>query len=72
MATLLVHSEAGELHLHVVEGDSVRDALDTTELRVRAACGGTGSCGACVVRLLHGEVNPPTLAEYMKLSPEER
>lgn len=60
------------MHLSIAAGTSVRDALDTTELRVRAACGGTGMCGACVVRLLHGEVNPHTLAEYQKLTPEER
>jgi len=50
----------------------VRDVLDATEHRVRAACGGTGACGACVVRLLGGAVNPLTLAEYSKLPPEER
>lgn len=72
MLTLLVHSEAGELSLHAEAGDSVRDVLDTTGLRVPAACGGTGSCGACVVRLLHGEVNPHTLAEYLKLTAGER
>jgi uncharacterized 2Fe-2S/4Fe-4S cluster protein (DUF4445 family) len=72
MATLLIHSHGGEVRLAVREGDSVRDLLDATDLRVRAACGGTGACGACSVRLLHGAVNPHTLAEYQKLTPEER
>jgi uncharacterized 2Fe-2S/4Fe-4S cluster protein (DUF4445 family) len=69
---LRVHSTANELHLPVVAGQSVRDLLDTTELRVRAACGGTGMCGACGIQLLNGASNPLTLAEYQKLTADER
>lgn len=50
---------------------SVREALDGTALRVRAACGGTGSCGVCVVEHLEGLVNPPTRTEQGKLGPGE-
>lgn len=72
LATLVIRS-AGSVHrLAVTPGTSVRDALDTTDLRVRAACGGTGSCGACVVTLLSGDATPHTLAEYQKLTPEDR
>jgi uncharacterized 2Fe-2S/4Fe-4S cluster protein (DUF4445 family) len=70
--TLAVRAEGKLVRLNIAAGTSVRDALDTTELRVRAACGGTGSCGACVVHLLQGQVNPHTLAEYQKLTPAER
>ena len=72
MPCLSVHSATGQHHINVTEGQSVRDLLDITELRVRAACGGTGTCGACVVRLIGGEVTSPTVAEFMKLSPDER
>lgn len=72
MTLLLLHTDAGLHRISVCDGQTVRDVLDTTEWRVRAACGGTGTCGACVVRLIAGEVSPPTLAEYLKLSPEER
>ncbi len=72
LTSLLVRSSAGELRLPVVAGQSVRDLLDTTELRVRAACGGTGMCGACGVQWLSGASNPPTLAEYQKLTADER
>ena len=68
---LTVQTESCVSHLKVPTGISVREALDTTELRVRAACGGTGSCGACLVRFLHGEVNALTLAEYQKLTTDE-
>jgi len=70
--TLTVQSGATTTKLAVGSRVSVREALDTTRLRVRAACGGTGTCGACVVRLLSGRTNPPTLAEYTKLTAEER
>ena len=72
MPALLIHTEAGDHHLDIAVGISVRDALDTTEWRVRAACGGSGTCGACVVKLIGGDVTPPTVAEYMKLTPDER
>lgn len=72
MHRLLIRSASGSHRIEVPVGQSVRDALDATELRVRAACGGTGTCGACGVRLIDGEVTPPTVAEYMKLSATER
>lgn len=53
-------------------GQSVREALDTTPLRVRAACGGTGTCGACTVHLVSGTANPYTAAEYMRLDSGQR
>ncbi len=69
---LTVVTPAGEQTFRVPAGTSVRDALDLTELRVRAACGGSGGCGACGVTLIGGAVTPPTTAEYMKLQPAER
>lgn len=69
---LTIQSGSACHRLAVAAGTSVRDALDSTDLRVRAACGGSGSCGACVVRLLGGEVNPHTTSEYQKLTAEER
>ncbi|OQW72910.1 MAG: hypothetical protein BVN35_12965 [Proteobacteria bacterium ST_bin11] len=50
---------------------SLRQALDTTDLRVRAACGGLGTCGACLIQTVSGDFNPPTLAERQKLLPED-
>lgn len=70
--TLTVRSGATTTTLVVASHLSVREALDATTLRVRAACGGTGSCGACTVRLVTGRTNPPAIAEYQKLTAEER
>lgn len=72
MAFLVIQSTAGVRRIEMSEGQSVREALDTTDLRVRAACGGSGTCGACVVRLISGEVTQATFAEYIKLTSDER
>lgn len=68
---LTVRSADHTLRLPLSADTSVRQALDTTELRVRAACGGMGSCGACLIQIVSGEFNPPTLAERQKLLPED-
>jgi uncharacterized 2Fe-2S/4Fe-4S cluster protein (DUF4445 family) len=70
--TLTVRSGGMTTTLAVGTRESVREVLDGTALRVRAACGGTGSCGACAVRLLAGTTTPPTTAEYQKLTADER
>lgn len=70
--TLTVRSGGTVTTLTVAPGLSVREALDQTSLRVRAACGGTGSCGACIVRLAAGPASRPTVAEYTKLTAEDR
>ncbi|MDP1525187.1 MAG: ASKHA domain-containing protein [Rhodocyclaceae bacterium] len=72
LVRLSVQTPSGDQVFQVPLGTSVRDALDLTELRVRAACGGSGGCGACGVTLVGGAVSPPTTAEYMKLLAVER
>lgn len=69
---LTVVTDAGSTRISLVEGQSVREALDVGAVRVRAACGGTGQCGACGIRLLSGDVNPLTPAEMFKLPAEAR
>ena len=48
-------------------GSSLRDILDLTEIRVRSACRGTGSCGLCKVLIESGEVNDPSQQELIYL-----
>lgn len=69
--SLSVRSDEQVLQLSIAADTSVRLALDTTELRVRAACGGLGSCGACLIQTISGDFNPPTLAERQKILPED-
>ncbi|TAL47589.1 MAG: DUF4445 domain-containing protein [Methylovulum sp.] len=68
---LLVRSDAEVLQLPLDADVSVRQALDATGLRVRAACGGLGTCGACLIQVISGDFNPPTLAERQKILPED-
>lgn len=68
---LSVRSDTHALQVSVSAHSSVREALDLTELRVRAACGGLGTCGACLIQIINGEFNPATLAERQKLLPED-
>lgn len=64
-----VRSEGQTLKISLPVETNVRQGLDCTELRVRAACGGLGTCGACLIQLVSGEFNPPTLAERQKILP---
>lgn len=48
-------------------GPSLREILDSTDLRLPSACGGIGACGQCRVRIEQGEVNPPTDTELQRL-----
>jgi uncharacterized 2Fe-2S/4Fe-4S cluster protein (DUF4445 family) len=66
-----VRTDEQILQLSISPETSVRDALDATELRVRAACCGHGGCGACQIRTVSGEFNQPTLVERQKLLPED-
>lgn len=68
---LTVRGGERTLRVRVDEGVSVRQALDATELRVRAACGGQGSCGACLIQIIAGDFSPATLTERQKLLPDD-
>ncbi len=63
--TLLSGEE--KLKVPIIPGFSVRELLDQTPLRVRAACGGSGRCASCRVRLLAGEAPPLSRSEREKL-----
>ncbi|MGD7035205.1 ASKHA domain-containing protein [Methylotuvimicrobium buryatense] len=68
---LRVSTDDCGLELYLSDSLSVREALDHTEIRVRAACGGLGTCGACLIQVISGRFNPPTPAERQKLLPDQ-
>ncbi|MBF0582848.1 MAG: DUF4445 domain-containing protein [Magnetococcales bacterium] len=72
MAMLTVYVGTSVTCLPFSRGRSVREILDLFGPRVRAACGGIGACGACVVRVLSGEVNPLMPAERLRLDSAAR
>ncbi|MGD0657578.1 MAG: ASKHA domain-containing protein [Syntrophorhabdales bacterium] len=53
------------------EGLSVRDALDTTDLKVRSGCNGSGACGLCRVRIEAGAAGEPRGNELIMLTADE-
>ena len=57
--------------MRCLEGQSVRTALDATSHRVRSACSGIGACGLCRIRVLGGEVSPPSATECLQLDAEQ-
>ncbi len=62
----------GERRVITVEpGFSLRDALDTTDLKVRSGCNGSGACGLCRVRIEEGNAGEPAENELIMLTTEE-
>ena len=55
-----------------VSGDqTLLDAAQTAGVELAAVCGGAGVCGKCRLRLMSGELSPPTQAERSFLRPEQ-
>lgn len=48
-------------------GQSLRRILEDADLSVRSGCLGNGACGLCRVRIIAGEVSPPSPAEWLHL-----
>jgi uncharacterized 2Fe-2S/4Fe-4S cluster protein (DUF4445 family) len=71
MPTLRLAGPDGELQLVHAPLLTVRDILDRAGRRVRAACGGTGACGFCRIRVVEGAMSDPTPAETSHLGAAE-
>ncbi len=70
--TLLLTTPETSISLQIPENLSVREVLDMDGVRVRAACGGLGTCGACLIQTVNGQFCPLTLPEYQKIPPQDR
>ena len=67
MPILIVKLGEGERRIPFIPGQSLRDILDATDVRVRSGCRGMGACGLCRVRIEAGEVGEPTPSEHVHL-----
>jgi uncharacterized 2Fe-2S/4Fe-4S cluster protein (DUF4445 family) len=54
----------------VPQGTTLLEAARQAGVGLNGICGGAGTCGTCRVRVVAGEVTPPTEAERVKLEPE--
>ena len=67
MPILIVKLEEEERRIRFTPGQSLRDILDTTDVRVRSGCRGMGACGLCHVCIEAGKVGEPTPNEHTHL-----
>lgn len=71
MPNLIVKMKDGDRSFTFSQGQSLRDFLDTTDLRIRAGCRGNGSCGFCRVKIEKGDTSEPTVNERIYLDESE-
>ena len=71
VARLTILSQGERRVITCDEGLSVRDALDTTDLKVRSGCNGSGACGLCRVRIEAGAAGEPQGNELIMLTADE-
>ncbi len=67
-AEFVVDFEPLGFRARVAPGATLMDAARQAGVRPNAICGGTGTCGACRVRVMSGQVSPPTTAEERVLA----
>lgn len=70
--TCVVDLNRGRLKLECRAGMTVFAALRTHKIYLPTGCGAKGQCGQCHVRLLSGDVNPPTENEIRLVSELDR
>jgi uncharacterized 2Fe-2S/4Fe-4S cluster protein (DUF4445 family) len=68
LPTLIVNDEERKRRIPFETGRSVRDILDTTDLRVRSGCDSSGVCGFCLMRIDGGQGGAPTANERVHLT----
>src|SRR5512136_3024775 len=55
----------------VEAGATLLDAAQQAGVMLTAICGGEGSCGRCIVRVMSGEVSPPNDTEEYELGEKQ-
>jgi len=71
MPLLTIHLAERTLRIPYTPGPSLRRILEGADLRVRAACKGSGACGMCRVKIEQGTLAPPTRDEQFHLGSEQ-
>lgn len=71
MTVFLVVLQPSGRRVEIEPGADLLTAAQRAGVDLVAACGGVGICGTCRIRLLGGELNPPTGNEREHLSADE-
>ncbi|GAI98553.1 unnamed protein product, partial [marine sediment metagenome] len=59
-----------DLWLKIKEGETVWEALQSTDIELESDCGGLGTCGKCKIKVL-SEIGPPSTQERELLDEQE-
>ncbi|HEY43951.1 MAG TPA: DUF4445 domain-containing protein [Anaerolineae bacterium] len=57
--------------MEILEGETLLSAAQTAGVQIISLCGGVGACESCRIRLISGELTPPTLEEQEGLGSED-
>jgi len=69
--TINIDMEPVGRHVRIEAGSTLLAAAQKAGVELIAICGGSGTCSSCLVRLVSGELSPPTLVETGALNREE-
>src|SRR5512139_2820237 len=69
--TFEVDFEPIERRVTCNSGSTLLDAAQQAGVMLTAICGGEGSCGRCIVRVMSGEVSPPNDTEEYELGEKQ-
>jgi uncharacterized 2Fe-2S/4Fe-4S cluster protein (DUF4445 family) len=57
--------------VEILEGETLLTAAQSAGVQIISLCGGTGSCNSCRVRLVSGELSPPSSEEQEGVGSED-
>ncbi len=70
-AVTFVNEEGIRRTVEVPRGTSLLDAAHAGGAEIEATCGGRGRCRTCRVKILKGDIPPPTLQDRVQLGEDE-
>ena len=65
------NAKSGERTVRAEIGESYLEAGQRTGVEITATCGARGRCRSCRIKILKGDVPPPTIMDQVQLGPEE-
>jgi uncharacterized 2Fe-2S/4Fe-4S cluster protein (DUF4445 family) len=64
-------NDGAERHTTVADGKTLLDAAHAAGISMEATCGARGRCRSCRVKVVSGEVPPPTIQDTVQLGHDE-